>query len=55
MLDFVLMVSVVLAFRVSSSVNSSTSSSLLVMLGCLCKNFLNFCVDLSIVFMFRLV
>ena len=49
-LDFVLMVSVVLAFRVLFSVNSFTSSSLLVMLGCLCKNFLNFRVDLSIVF-----
>ena len=37
--DFVLIVSVVLAFKVLSLVNSSTSSSLLVILGCRCNSF----------------
>ena len=37
--DFVLIVSVALAFKVASPVNSYTSSSLLVILGCRCKSF----------------
>ena len=37
--DFVLMVSVVLAFKVPSPVNYSKSSSMLVILRCRCKSF----------------
>ena len=54
-LHLVLIVSVVLAFRVPSPGSSSFSSSLLVILGCLCRNFGVFLIDLSTVFVSRFV